>query len=181
MTRDELLAVLTRIEAERSLAFAQLLALELGRAEPEDRLLTVHEAASVLGVTVDWLYRHADEFRFTVRPGAGQLRFSSVGIQDYLRRERRELRFRYWTFAPHDRFLVMTLCAATDASTNDRGATTGGLRTTTTEKRCARAAKARSIVRRRSCSSVGSRNSVPTSLACKHSSPTRTGSPLATC
>jgi hypothetical protein len=89
MTRDELLTALARIEAERSLAFAQLLALELNRAEPEDRLLTVQEAAPILGVTVDWLYRHADEFRFTVRPGAGQLRFSSIGIQDYLRRERR--------------------------------------------------------------------------------------------
>jgi len=89
MTRDELLAALARIEAERSLTFAQLLALELARAEPEDRLLTVQEAADILRVTVDWLYRHADEFRFTVRPGAGQLRFSSIGIQDYLRRERR--------------------------------------------------------------------------------------------
>jgi predicted DNA-binding transcriptional regulator AlpA len=72
-----------------SLTFAQLLALELNRPEPEDRLLAVQEAAPILGVTVDWLYRHADEFRFTVRPGAGQLRFSSIGIQDYLRRERR--------------------------------------------------------------------------------------------
>jgi hypothetical protein len=89
MTRDELLAALARIEAERSLTFAQLLALELNRTEPEDRLLTVQEAAPILGVTVDWLYRHADEFRFTVRPGAGQLRFSNLGIQDYLRRERR--------------------------------------------------------------------------------------------
>lgn len=88
MTREELIAAIGKIEAERARLFAQLLAHELQR-EPEDALLTVNQAAEVLSVTTDWLYRHADNFRFTVRPGPGQLRFSSVGIQDYLRRERR--------------------------------------------------------------------------------------------
>ena len=55
----------------------------------EDRLLNIEEAAAVLSTTTDWLYRHADEFQFTVRLGPGQLRFSAIGIQEYLRREQR--------------------------------------------------------------------------------------------
>ena len=88
MTREELIAAIGTIEVERARLFAQLLAHELQR-EPDDALLTVNEAAEVLSVTTDWLYRHADELPFTVRPGPGQVRFSKVGIQEYLRRKRR--------------------------------------------------------------------------------------------
>ena len=86
--RAEIASRIGALEGERAALLAELIALNL-RREPDDRLLTVEEAASILSVTVDWLYRHAAELRFTVRPGAGQLRVSSVGIQDYLRRERR--------------------------------------------------------------------------------------------
>ena len=91
MTRDELLAKLSATEARRLETIAQLVVLEIAPLlhEPPDRLLTVHEAAVLLAVTTDWLYRHADDFRFTVRPGPGQVRFSEQGIQDYLRKERR--------------------------------------------------------------------------------------------
>ncbi|MBV8518831.1 MAG: hypothetical protein JO197_15655 [Acidobacteria bacterium] len=90
MTRDDLLAQLTTAEAERLQLLARLVALEVAQhlGGPQDHLLTVRDAAVILAVTPDWLYRHADEFRFTVRPGPGQLRFSTIGIQDYLRRER---------------------------------------------------------------------------------------------
>lgn len=50
-----------------------------------DRLLMVGEAASMLGMTKDYLYRHADQLPFTVRPSAKQLRFSKAGIQRYIR------------------------------------------------------------------------------------------------
>lgn len=83
-----IIAQLAELETSRAALLAELIALNT-KHEPEDRLLTVQEAAEILSVTTDWLYRHADEFRFTVRPGAGQLRFSSVGLQNYLRRERR--------------------------------------------------------------------------------------------
>lgn len=89
MTRDETLAALAQLEVQRLDALARLIAAEIGHTEREDRLLTVQEAAPILGVTIDWLYRHADTFTFTVRPGPGQVRFSSVGIQDYLRKKRR--------------------------------------------------------------------------------------------
>ncbi len=53
-----------------------------------DRLLTVKEAAAILHYTADKLYRHADKFPFTVREGR-LVRFSSQGIQTYIRARRR--------------------------------------------------------------------------------------------
>ena len=90
MTRDEALAQLATAEADRLTLLAQLIADHVAQllGGPQDRLLTVQEAAPILGVTVDWLYRHADEFSFTVRPGPGHVRFSNVGIQDSLRKMR---------------------------------------------------------------------------------------------
>lgn len=84
----DLIARIADLEGQRTALLMELIALNT-KHEPDDRLLTVQEAAAMLRVTTDWLYRHASEFRFTVRPGAGQLRFSNVGLQDYLRRERR--------------------------------------------------------------------------------------------
>ncbi|WHZ17399.1 MAG: hypothetical protein OJF52_004251 [Nitrospira sp.] len=55
------------------------------REEAEDRLLTIDEAAAALGMTKDYLYRHADSLPFTVRPAPKQLRFSKLGIQKYIR------------------------------------------------------------------------------------------------
>jgi len=51
----------------------------------DDRLLTVNEASKKLGVTKDYLYRHADKFPFTVRLGTRQLRFSLHGMERYIR------------------------------------------------------------------------------------------------
>ena len=48
-------------------------------AVPEERLLSVKEAAQRLATSADWLYRNADNLPFTVRVGGGQLRFSSPG------------------------------------------------------------------------------------------------------
>ena len=53
------------------------------KAQP-DRLLGIEEAASILGKSIDAIYRHADDFPFTVRDGRS-LRFSSRGIQAYIR------------------------------------------------------------------------------------------------
>lgn len=58
---------------------------ELRREDSEDRLLLVDEAASMLGMTKDYLYKHADQLPFTVRPAPKQLRFSKLGIQKYIR------------------------------------------------------------------------------------------------
>jgi len=85
--RSTLLGELSTLEVRRAELLAELMALNMPRHEP-DRLLTVQEAATILSVTPDWLYRHADEFCFTVRPGPGQLRFSHQGLQDYLKEQR---------------------------------------------------------------------------------------------
>ena len=59
--------------------------LRINRPEPtEDRLLVTADAASRLGVSKDWLYRHADRVPFTVRLSEGQLRFSAKGIDRYI-------------------------------------------------------------------------------------------------
>lgn len=90
MNHDEGVQQLARIEAERLAVLAHLVAEHVARllGGPQDRLLTVDEAAVILAVTTDWLYRHADDFTFTIRPGPGQVRFSNLGIQDYLRKRR---------------------------------------------------------------------------------------------
>jgi predicted DNA-binding transcriptional regulator AlpA len=54
------------------------------RGPSEDRLLTVAEAAPRLGVTEDWLYRHAKQLPFTVRLGRKTLRFSMLKLERYL-------------------------------------------------------------------------------------------------
>ncbi len=65
---------------------ARLLTFPNGHRNPdgEDRLLTVHEAAILLNVSPDWLYRRAPRLPFTVHLGR-HLRFSSVGIARYIR------------------------------------------------------------------------------------------------
>lgn len=45
-----------------------------------DRLLTVEEAAARLGLSADWLYRHAKSLPFTRRPARRALRFSEAGL-----------------------------------------------------------------------------------------------------
>jgi hypothetical protein len=53
----------------------------------KERLLCVKEAAEKFGVTADWLYRHREEFAFTVRHGR-LLRFSELGMEQHIRKRR---------------------------------------------------------------------------------------------
>ena len=50
----------------------------------EDHLLDAEEAAKILSVSPDWLYRHAKKLPFTRKLGPKMLRFSYQGIQKYL-------------------------------------------------------------------------------------------------
>lgn len=54
----------------------------------EERLLTPREAASRLGVTRRWLYRHATELPFTRRLSRRSLRFSEAGLARFLAQKR---------------------------------------------------------------------------------------------
>lgn len=55
----------------------------------DDTLLTIDEAAAILGKTKDALYRHSNKLPFTVRDGRS-LRFSQNGIQKYIRARLRQ-------------------------------------------------------------------------------------------
>jgi excisionase family DNA binding protein len=50
----------------------------------DDRLLTAEEAAEVLSVSPDWLYRHSKKLPFTRKLGPKMLRFSYQGILKWL-------------------------------------------------------------------------------------------------
>jgi predicted DNA-binding transcriptional regulator AlpA len=50
----------------------------------EDRLLDAEEAARMLSVSPDWLYRNARRLPFSRKLGPKLLRFSYQGIQKYL-------------------------------------------------------------------------------------------------
>ena len=57
--------------------------------EQPDRLLTVSEAATRLGVSRRYVYGHADEFPFVRRLGPKTLRFSERGLEKWLARTRK--------------------------------------------------------------------------------------------
>jgi excisionase family DNA binding protein len=60
-----------------------------GDGEP-DTLLTVDQAASRLGLSKDYLYRHARQFPFLVQPnGARAIRFSARGVARYIEERRK--------------------------------------------------------------------------------------------
>ncbi len=50
-----------------------------------DRLLTVKEAAEILSVKTDYLYRHASDLPFTIRVSERILRFSHKKLQKFIR------------------------------------------------------------------------------------------------
>jgi predicted DNA-binding transcriptional regulator AlpA len=82
MERAELLA---QIKALEGVVLASLLADVADHVETEvDRLLDVNEAAARLSVTVDFLYRRK-KLPFRVTLGPGLVRFSSSGIDRYIR------------------------------------------------------------------------------------------------
>jgi predicted DNA-binding transcriptional regulator AlpA len=82
----EIPAFLSQVAALQSALAARRLSVQSHRqpTASEDRLLNVEEAASRLGTSEDWLYRHAPKLPFTVRLASRQLRFSSQGIAKYL-------------------------------------------------------------------------------------------------
>lgn len=78
-------ALLGQLEQVKALLWARLATQEAVQGT-EDRLLTAREAAERLSVSEDSIYRKRWPFR--VRMGAGLVRFSSRGIDEYIRRHR---------------------------------------------------------------------------------------------
>ena len=90
LSKEALLTLLLRCSIVHGIISGQLAAIiehssqQQGVVAPE-RLLNVREAAERLAVPPDWLYRNAKKLPFTVRLGPGLLRFSSNGIDRYIR------------------------------------------------------------------------------------------------
>ena len=80
---EELPRLIGELEEIRCTALARLSAL-VSVAPQKDELLDVTEAASRLGISKDYLYRHHNRFPFTRRMGRG-LRFSALGIEKYIK------------------------------------------------------------------------------------------------
>jgi len=54
----------------------------------DDRLLTAEEAAKILSVSADWLYRNSKRLPFTRKIHHKMIRFSFQGIQKYIATQR---------------------------------------------------------------------------------------------
>ena len=83
---EELPALLGELEVVRTTSLMRLSQPAPQPQEP-DRLLYISEASELLGMSVKYLYRHADKFPFRRREGRN-LRFSSRGIEHYISRKR---------------------------------------------------------------------------------------------
>lgn len=80
---EEIPAVMAQLAALQAALAVRLLE---DRRDPESasQLIQIADAAAKLDCTVDWLYRHADEFAFTRRVSPKQLRFDLRGLERYL-------------------------------------------------------------------------------------------------
>ena len=87
LPRERLPELLGELEIVRATAVMRLSAPSAQPDHP-DELLPVEQAAERLGVSKDYLYRHAKQFAFARRMGR-KLVFSSVGIDDFIRRRAR--------------------------------------------------------------------------------------------
>lgn len=56
----------------------------INKGTDDDRLLDAEEAAKLLSVSEDWLYRNGKKLPFTRKLGSKMLRFSYQGILKYL-------------------------------------------------------------------------------------------------
>lgn len=88
MPRDDAISVFAELASLQATLASHLCRVPNRISVPEasvsDRLLTPEQAVGILGVTVRWLYRHADQLPFTRRLSRKTLRFSEVGIRKYL-------------------------------------------------------------------------------------------------
>ena len=83
---EDLPDLIGKLESIKAVAWARLAAP--AKAEQDhDELLDVEAAASRLGISRDYLYRHSAEYSFTRRQGR-KLLFSALGIEKHIRQNR---------------------------------------------------------------------------------------------
>jgi predicted DNA-binding transcriptional regulator AlpA len=81
---DSSLLVTITVGQLRELIRAEMEAARSTQAET-DRLLDVKEAAEMISMSEDWLYRNAKGLPFTRKVGRKMLRFSQQGIAKWLK------------------------------------------------------------------------------------------------
>jgi len=72
------------LEAIRQAVREEIQAVHQNGQQAGDRLLDADEAAEILAVSPDWLYRHSSRLPFTRKLAPRVLRFSYQGIQKFL-------------------------------------------------------------------------------------------------
>ena len=79
-------ALLGELERFKALLWARLTgSAHEGASEGWDELVTDKQAAERLGTTPDWLGRHRRSLPFVVRLSKGQIRYSTKGIERYIK------------------------------------------------------------------------------------------------
>jgi excisionase family DNA binding protein len=81
---EELPDFIGQLESIKATAWARL--TMPAQSQQHDELLDVETAASRLGISRDYLYRHSQEYPFTRRQGR-RLLFSAQGIERHIRQE----------------------------------------------------------------------------------------------
>jgi hypothetical protein len=82
---EELPEFIGELESIKALAWSRLTA-PVPTVQTHDESLDVDAAANRLGVSKDYLYRHAEEYPFTRREGR-KLKFSALGIDRHIRQK----------------------------------------------------------------------------------------------
>lgn len=84
--KDRMIVTLNVVDLEAIVEAAVERALANGAGHPaeKERLLTPDEAAEILHVDKDWLYRHAKQLPFTRRLSRKKIRFNEAGLRRWL-------------------------------------------------------------------------------------------------
>jgi predicted DNA-binding transcriptional regulator AlpA len=92
LSPEAVIALLGELETIRAQLWARLLASPnspaTAAAEEADRLLSAKEVADLIGVSVRWVYRHQRRFPFTRRMSRKVVKFSPMGLRNWLAEQR---------------------------------------------------------------------------------------------
>jgi hypothetical protein len=89
--RDALTAFIASLKAMEAAALARLAAVDQPAPQAQsngDHCLTVDQAAELLAVSPQWLYRRGKKLKLAVTVGAGTLRFSHTAIMKFIEKNR---------------------------------------------------------------------------------------------
>ena len=74
--------------SELRLMIREELTKAMGTHTTEEKLITAKEAAALMSVSPDWLYRNASKLPFARKIGPRALRFSKIGLEKWMNSRR---------------------------------------------------------------------------------------------